>query len=101
MDSESLWFRKSRNTLRTSDTLPSTSACSDDPVIPTIAPDPALESESAVLVPCAFTTRSPRVVMLPALPTEALVRDAMEGAAELRVPLVVDVGYGANWADAK
>ena len=33
--------------------------------------------------------------------TEALVRGAMEGAAELRVPLVVDVGFGATWADAK
>jgi DNA polymerase-1 len=30
-----------------------------------------------------------------------LVRRHMEGAAELRVPLVVDVGVGANWLDAK
>jgi DNA polymerase I len=33
--------------------------------------------------------------------TEALVRSVMERAAELRVPLVVDVGFGPNWADAK
>jgi DNA polymerase-1 len=33
--------------------------------------------------------------------TEALVRTVMERAAELRVPLVVDVGFGPNWADAK
>ncbi len=28
------------------------------------------------------------------------VREKMEGVAELAVPLVVDVGYGANWRDA-
>jgi DNA polymerase-1 len=33
--------------------------------------------------------------------TEALVRTVMERAAELRVPLEVDVGFGPNWADAK
>jgi DNA polymerase-1 len=33
--------------------------------------------------------------------TEALVRSVMERAAELRVPLVVDIGFGPNWADAK
>jgi DNA polymerase-1 len=33
--------------------------------------------------------------------TVALVRQHMEGAAELRVPLVVDVGVGDNWKDAK
>jgi len=32
---------------------------------------------------------------------EPLVRDVMEHAATLRVPLVVDVGFGPNWADAK
>ncbi|MEP6473328.1 MAG: DNA polymerase, partial [Gemmatimonadota bacterium] len=30
-----------------------------------------------------------------------LVRDAMAGAAVLNVPLVVDVGVGPNWLDAK
>lgn len=29
------------------------------------------------------------------------VRDAMESAASLKVPLVVDVGWGPNWADIK
>ena len=29
-----------------------------------------------------------------------VVREAMEGAAELRVPLVVDVGVGRNWYEA-
>jgi DNA polymerase-1 len=33
--------------------------------------------------------------------TAALVRRHMEGAAELKVPLVVDVGVGDNWLDAK
>ena len=33
--------------------------------------------------------------------TEALVRDRMEHAIELRVPLVVDIGHGASWAAAK
>jgi DNA polymerase-1 len=32
---------------------------------------------------------------------EPVVRDVMEGAAELRVPLVVDLGFGPNWAEAK
>src|SRR4029079_18861132 len=32
---------------------------------------------------------------------ESCVRSVMEDAAELRVPLVVDVGFGPNWADAK
>jgi len=31
----------------------------------------------------------------------ALVRERMERAAELRVPLTVDVGIGENWKDAK
>ena len=31
----------------------------------------------------------------------ALVREHMEGAALLRVPLVVDLGVGPNWLDAK
>jgi DNA polymerase-1 len=30
-----------------------------------------------------------------------LVQREMEGAAELAVPLVVDVGVGSNWLDAK
>jgi DNA polymerase I len=30
-----------------------------------------------------------------------LVKRHMEGAAELRVPLVVSVGVGSNWVDAK
>jgi DNA polymerase-1 len=31
----------------------------------------------------------------------AIVRERMEGAAQLRVPLTVDVGIGPNWNDAK
>ena len=31
----------------------------------------------------------------------ALVRQHMQGAASLEVPLVVDVGVGDNWLDAK
>jgi DNA polymerase-1 len=30
-----------------------------------------------------------------------IVREAMEGAAALRVPLKVRLGFGPNWADAK
>jgi DNA polymerase-1 len=30
-----------------------------------------------------------------------IVRGAMEGAAELSVPLVVDLGVGSNWIEAK
>lgn len=33
--------------------------------------------------------------------TATLVRDLMQGAAELAVPLVVDVGVGPNWLEAK
>jgi DNA polymerase-1 len=33
--------------------------------------------------------------------TAALVRERMERAADLAVPLTVDVGIGANWMDAK
>ncbi len=32
---------------------------------------------------------------------EALVRDVMESAVELKVPLVVDLGFGPNWAETK
>jgi DNA polymerase-1 len=32
---------------------------------------------------------------------QALVKDRMENAAELSVPLVVDMGTGANWLDTK
>ena len=31
----------------------------------------------------------------------ALVKDLMERAVQLSVPLTVDVNYGANWMDAK
>ncbi|MGH2706725.1 MAG: hypothetical protein ACRDJK_00310 [Actinomycetota bacterium] len=31
----------------------------------------------------------------------ARVREAMEGAVELSVPLKVDLAWGANWAGAK
>ncbi|HUR33783.1 MAG TPA: DNA polymerase I [Vicinamibacterales bacterium] len=33
--------------------------------------------------------------------TAAIVREQMQGAAQLRVPLTVDIGIGLNWADAK
>jgi DNA polymerase-1 len=32
---------------------------------------------------------------------EPLVREVMEHVAELRVPLVVDIGFGPSWAEAK
>jgi DNA polymerase-1 len=31
---------------------------------------------------------------------QAIVREEMEGAARLSVPLRVDIGHGRNWADA-
>ncbi len=31
----------------------------------------------------------------------AIVRDKMQGAAVMNVPLTVDVGVGENWKDAK
>jgi DNA polymerase-1 len=34
-------------------------------------------------------------------PVRSLVRSHMEGAAELAVPLVVDIGVGQNWLEAK
>ena len=34
-------------------------------------------------------------------PFEEQVRDAMQGAASLNVPLTVDVGIGPNWREAK
>ena len=34
-------------------------------------------------------------------PLSELVRDTMQGVAELRVPLLADVSYGKNWAEAK
>jgi DNA polymerase I len=33
--------------------------------------------------------------------TVAAVRELMEGAVQLNVPLTVDVGVGDNWKDAK
>jgi DNA polymerase-1 len=34
-------------------------------------------------------------------PLSKMIREAMESAIELRVPLTVDLAWGANWADAK
>lgn len=31
----------------------------------------------------------------------ALVRETMEGVAELKVPLIAEVSFGKNWAEAK
>ena len=33
--------------------------------------------------------------------TETIVREVMENVTELRVPLVVDIGFGPTWATAK
>ena len=33
--------------------------------------------------------------------TEPIVREVMEHVTELRVPLVVDIGFGPNWAEAE
>ena len=30
-----------------------------------------------------------------------LVRSTMEGVAQLKVPLIAEVSYGSNWAEAK
>ncbi len=43
-----------------------------------------------------FEVRAPR-----AEEASAIVREKMQGAASLRVPLTVDVGIGENWKDAK
>ena len=32
---------------------------------------------------------------------QALIVETMESVCELRVPLVVDTGFGPNWAEAK
>jgi DNA polymerase-1 len=32
---------------------------------------------------------------------EPVVKSVMESVTELRVPLVVDIGFGATWADCK
>ena len=32
---------------------------------------------------------------------ESLVRQVMESVCELKVPLVVDIGFGPTWAEAK
>ena len=32
---------------------------------------------------------------------ESLVREVMESVCELKVPLVVDIGFGPTWAEAK
>ena len=34
-------------------------------------------------------------------PVSRLVKREMEGVCELKVPLVVDIGVGDNWRDAK
>ena len=60
----------------------------------------------AMLACAAQTAIAQTSVLLEAPVTEveavaALLKEHMEGAATLTVPLVVDVGIGDNWLDAK
>ncbi len=51
-----------------------------------------------------LTVHDELVIEAPAGEAEELtvvVRQAMEGAASLAVPLTVDVGIGSNWREAK
>ncbi|HEX9729244.1 MAG TPA: DNA polymerase I [Gemmatimonadales bacterium] len=60
----------------------------------------ARDSETALLL----QVHDELVLESPASELDAvrvLVKEAMEGAAALRVPLVADVGIGDNWMDAK
>ncbi len=57
--------------------------------LPPVRPDPDLHDE------LVFETPEGEVVAL-----ERRVRERMEGVLPLRVPLVVDIGVGANWREA-
>ena len=66
--------------------------------------DRALDSAAASTSRMVLTVHDELVLEVPLGERDAVepvVRDVMENAAELRVPLVVDLGFGPNWAQAK
>ena len=60
-----------------------------------------VESFSRARVLCIGDVMLDRFVYGEVERISALVKDKMESAASLRVPLVVEVGVGDNWFDAK
>jgi DNA polymerase-1 len=65
--------------------------------------DRALE-EQALATQMLLTVHDELVFEVPLAERETveeLVRDVMQSVIELRVPLVVDLGFGTNWAAAK
>jgi DNA polymerase-1 len=65
--------------------------------------DHALE-EAGVNAQMLLTVHDELVLEVPVVErelTESIVREVMENVTELRVPLVVDIGFGPTWADAK
>ncbi len=60
--------------------------------------------EAAVASRMVLTVHDELVLEVPVAErdrVEPIVRDAMEGAIELAVPLEVDMGFGPSWAEAK
>jgi DNA polymerase-1 len=65
--------------------------------------DAALE-EAELRAQMLLTVHDELVLEVPAderSKTESIVREVMEHVTELRVPLVVDLGFGPTWAEAK
>jgi DNA polymerase-1 len=61
----------------------------------------ALDADTAHLLLQVHDELVLEVAQAAAERTAAVVRESMEGVAELKVPLLADTGVGRSWADAK
>ena len=91
------WASAWRRTRRCRGARPTSSS---SPWSTSTARSPRAVSRAGWCSPCTTSSCS-RCRSASATKVTEVVRETMEQVTELRVPLVVDIGFGATWADAK